>query len=133
MLLQLRSFSTKCSTIIYDHASSCNRKQWIQRHLSDPFVKQAAAENYRSRGAFKLQQILEMGLVTFKPGQTVIDLGAAPGGWSQVAAGRVGPSGKVLAIDRLPMEPIKGVDFIQGDFENVAKDLKIVGAHHIIS
>lgn len=74
-----------------------------------------------------------MGLVSFKPGQTVIDLGAAPGGWSQVVAERVGPSGKVLAIDRLPMDPIKGVDFIQGDFEIVVKDLKIVDSHHVIS
>lgn len=127
-----RLFSTKCTIILF-HALIIYRKQWIQRHISDPFVKQAIADNYRSRGAFKLQQILGMALVSFKPGQTVIDLGAAPGGWSQVAAERVGSSGRVFAIDRLPMEPIKGVEFVQGDFESLAKSLSIANAHHVIS
>jgi 23S rRNA (uridine2552-2'-O)-methyltransferase len=90
-------------------------KQWLRRHVTDPYVKKAREQGYRSRAAFKL---LELDAVEkmLKPGMTVIDLGAAPGGWSQVAAQRVGPKGTVIAIDLLPIAPISGVKVVQGDF-----------------
>ncbi len=87
----------------------------MQEHVSDAFVKEAKAQGYRSRAAFKLMALDEKDRL-LHPGMTVVDLGAAPGGWSQVAAERVGDRGRVLALDRLPMEPIAGVHFIQGDF-----------------
>ncbi len=90
-------------------------RQWLQRHLNDPYVAAAREKGYRSRAAFKIVQLDEkFGL--FKPGMRIIDLGAAPGGWSQVAIKKIGKSGKLVALDILPMEPIKGVDFIQMDF-----------------
>lgn len=95
----------------------------MARHLQDPYVKQAAAGMYRSRGAFKLLQLQQQHRL-LRPGHRVVDLGAAPGGWSQVAARIVGPQGTVLAIDRLPMEPIEGVTFIQGGIEGVKASLR---------
>lgn len=90
-------------------------KRWLKEHFSDQYVKKAQATGYVSRAAFKLQAIQEKDkLIT--PGMTVVDLGAAPGGWSQVARELVGEKGKVIALDILPMEPISGVTFIQGDF-----------------
>ena len=90
-------------------------KQWMQEHVSDPYVQRAQKEGYRSRAAYKLLEMNERDHL-LKPGMTVVDLGAAPGGWSQVAAARVGKSGKVIALDLLPMQPLAGVEFIQGDF-----------------
>ena len=90
-------------------------KQWIREHRQDPFVRSAKRAGYRSRAAYKLLQLDERERI-FRPGQVVVDLGAAPGGWSQVAADRVGQAGRVLALDLLPMEPLPGVAFIQGDF-----------------
>jgi 23S rRNA (uridine2552-2'-O)-methyltransferase len=90
-------------------------KRWLQRQLNDPYVARAKREGYRSRAAFKLTGIDDKAHV-LRPGARVIDLGAAPGGWSQVAAKRVGPQGRVVAIDLLPMEAIAGVDFAQLDF-----------------
>lgn len=87
----------------------------MQEHVSDAFVKEAKAQGYRSRAAFKLMALDEKDRL-LRPGMTVVDLGAAPGGWSQVAAERVGHRGRVVALDRLPMDPIAGVHFIQGDF-----------------
>ena len=87
----------------------------MQEHVSDAFVKEAKAQGYRSRAAFKLMALDEKDRL-LRPGMTVVDLGAAPGGWSQVAAERVGDRGRVVALDRLPMDPIAGVHFIQGDF-----------------
>jgi len=87
----------------------------MQEHLSDAFVKEAKAQGYRSRAAFKLLALDEKDRL-LRPGMTVVDLGAAPGGWSQVAAERVGAGGRVIALDLLPMDPIAGVTFIQGDF-----------------
>lgn len=91
-------------------------KAWMREHVNDPFVQKARAEGYRSRAAYKLKQIDARDRL-FKPGMTVVDLGAAPGGWSQVAAKAVGPRGRVIAIDLLAMPTIPGVEFIQGDFE----------------
>ena len=87
----------------------------MQEHFDDKYVKEAKEQGYRSRACFKLLEIQEKdGL--FKKGMTVLDLGSAPGGWSQVAAKLVGPKGTVIASDILPMEPIAGVTFIEGDF-----------------
>ena len=94
-------------------------RDWMREHLRDPFVQEAQAQGYRSRAAFKLIQ-MDTSDRLFKKGQHVIDLGAAPGGWSQVAASRVGPRGSVVAVDLLPMDPLTGVTFIQGDFLNEA-------------
>src|SRR5512134_763244 len=90
-------------------------RTWIQRHVADPYVRKARALGYRSRAAFKLAEIDRADRL-FAPGQRVVDLGAAPGGWSQVAAEKVGPSGRVIALDVLEMAPLAGVTFIRGDF-----------------
>ena len=89
--------------------------RWLQEHRSDPFVKRAASEGYRSRAAYKLAEIDDRDGI-FAPGQVVVDLGAAPGGWSQIAAQRTAPGGRVIAMDILDMEPLPGVEFIRGDF-----------------
>src|SRR3990167_10880255 len=94
-----------------------NSKAWLRRHLTDPFVKAAKREGYASRAAFKLLGIQEKDKI-FKRGMTVIDLGSAPGGWSQVASQCVGDRGRVIAIDLLPMDVPAGVEFIQGDFND---------------
>jgi 23S rRNA (uridine2552-2'-O)-methyltransferase len=88
---------------------------WLERQLNDPYVARAKREGLRSRAAFKLIEIDDKHRF-LKPGAKVLDLGAAPGGWSQVAAKRVGPGGKVAAIDVLEMDPILGVEFAQFDF-----------------
>lgn len=90
-------------------------RRWLQEHRSDVFVKRAAQAGYRSRAAYKLAEIDDRDSI-FAPGQVVVDLGAAPGGWSQVAAARTGPGGRVVAMDVLAMEPLPGVEFIPGDF-----------------
>jgi 23S rRNA (uridine2552-2'-O)-methyltransferase len=94
-------------------------KKWMREHVSDPFVQLAQKDGYRSRAAYKLLEIDAKDRL-LKPGTVVVDLGAAPGGWSQVAAAKVGRSGKVIALDLLPMDPLAGVDFIQGDFREDA-------------
>jgi 23S rRNA (uridine2552-2'-O)-methyltransferase len=94
--------------------------QWLSRQLNDPYVRKAHAEGYRSRAAFKLVEIDDKHKI-LKRGQRVVDLGAAPGGWSQVAAERIGlekGQGKVVAIDLLEIEPINGVEFAQMDFND---------------
>jgi len=90
-------------------------KLWLERQLNDPYVARAKREGFRSRAAYKLIEIDDKAKV-LKKGMRVIDLGAAPGGWSQVAARRVGAQGRVVAIDVLPMDAIAGVDFAQLDF-----------------
>ena len=90
-------------------------RRWLQEHRSDVFVKRAAQAGYRSRAAYKLAEIDDRDSI-FAPGQVVVDLGAAPGGWSQVAAARTGLGGRVVAMDLLAMEPLPGVEFIPGDF-----------------
>ena len=88
---------------------------WLREHFADPFVKKAQAEGMRSRAAYKLEELLARDRL-LKPGMIVVDLGAAPGGWSQVARRMLGSNGTVIALDILPMPPIAGVDFIHGDF-----------------
>jgi 23S rRNA (uridine2552-2'-O)-methyltransferase len=95
-------------------AKSKNRT-WIKQHVKDPYVKQSQRDGYRSRASYKLLEIVEKGRY-IKPGMVVVDLGSAPGGWSQVAAKLVGHKGCVVAVDMLPMDPVAGVSFIQGDF-----------------
>jgi 23S rRNA (uridine2552-2'-O)-methyltransferase len=98
---------------------SHSSKQWLRRHVSDPYVQRSKREGYRSRSAYKLTEIDERDKL-LRPGQLVVDLGAAPGGWAQVAAKRVGPAGKVVAIDLLPMDPVSGVTLLQADFGSKA-------------
>jgi 23S rRNA (uridine2552-2'-O)-methyltransferase len=93
-------------------------KEWLRRHVSDHYVKEARKQGYRSRAAFKLLEIDKRESI-LKPGKAVLDLGAAPGGWSQVAAEKVMPGGKVTAIDLLPIAPISGVTILKGDFREV--------------
>lgn len=90
-------------------------KAWMKAHVNDSFVQRAQQEGYRSRAAYKLQEIAERDTL-FARGMTVVDLGAAPGSWSQVAREQVGEQGHVFALDMLPMQPLAGVTFIQGDF-----------------
>ncbi|QIR13781.1 23S rRNA (uridine(2552)-2'-O)-methyltransferase RlmE [Shewanella aestuarii] len=89
--------------------------RWMQEHFDDHYVKLAQKRGFRSRAAFKLEEIQQKDQL-IKQGMTVVDLGAAPGGWSQVAVKLAGEKGKVIACDILPMDPIVGVDFLQGDF-----------------
>src|SRR5687767_10683434 len=91
-------------------------KAWMREHVTDAYVKRANAEGFRSRAAYKLQQIDAKDKL-LKPGMTVVDLGAAPGGWSQVAAKAVGASGRVIALDLLEMAEVPGVTVIRGDFQ----------------
>jgi len=94
---------------------SKSSKQWLDRHKSDQYVKKAQHSNYRSRAAYKLLEIDQRDKL-FQPGQIVVDLGAAPGSWSQYASKKVTGEGKVVAVDILSMDTINGVEFIQGDF-----------------
>ena len=93
-------------------------KAWMHRHINDTYVQLAAREGYRSRSAYKLLEINERDKLLL-PGTFVIDLGAAPGGWSQVAGARVGAKGRVFAIDLLPMQELAHVSFFQGDFTDL--------------
>jgi 23S rRNA (uridine2552-2'-O)-methyltransferase len=90
-------------------------RAWMQEHVTDPYVRRAQAEGMRSRAAYKLQQLAERDRL-LRPGLVVVDLGAAPGGWSQVAARAVGDTGLVVAVDLLEMTPLPGVRFLRGDF-----------------
>lgn len=102
-------------------------KAWLHDHMTDPYVRQAQAEGYRARAAYKLKEIDEAHRL-FRPGQVVVDLGSAPGAWSQYLRRRLSPGGAavgqldgtILALDILPMEPVEGVTFLQGDFREPA-------------
>ncbi len=96
-------------------ARSKSSKRWLKEHFDDFYVQKAQREGWRSRAVYKLQEIDEKDRL-FRPGMTVVDLGAAPGGWSQWATHRIGEKGHVYALDILPVEPFAGVTFIQGDF-----------------
>jgi 23S rRNA (uridine2552-2'-O)-methyltransferase len=94
-------------------------KEWIKEHVADAYVKRARSEGMRSRAAYKLEQIARRDRL-LAPGLVVVDLGAAPGSWSQLAAESVGPKGRVIALDLLEMTPLRGVTFIRGDFRDDA-------------
>jgi len=98
---------------------------WLREHFSDVYVKKAQAEGVRSRAVYKLEELIDRDRL-LKPGMTVVDLGAAPGGWSQLVRQRLGEHGKVFALDILPMQGIAGVDFLEGDFreESVLRALE---------
>jgi 23S rRNA (uridine2552-2'-O)-methyltransferase len=98
---------------------SKSSSRWLKEHFSDPFVKQAQAEGWRSRAVFKLEELIDRDRL-LKPGMVVVDLGAAPGGWSQMVRERLGDSGRIVALDILPMQGIAGVEFIEGDFREEA-------------
>ncbi|HKJ16773.1 MAG TPA: 23S rRNA (uridine(2552)-2'-O)-methyltransferase RlmE [Xanthomonadales bacterium] len=100
-------------------ARSKSSKRWLQAHFDDPYVKQAQQEGFRSRAVFKLQELDEKYRM-LQPGMVVVDLGAAPGGWSEYVAPRVAPGGQVIALDILFMEPLPDVEFIEGDFTEAA-------------
>lgn len=110
-------------------ARSKSSSAWLAEHFADAYVKRAQQEGYRSRAVYKLQEMDQRDRL-LRPGLTVVDLGAAPGGWSQYARERVGAHGRVVALDILPMAPIAGVEFIQGDFtEPLALDRLV----HVLS
>ena len=94
-------------------------KTWIEEHVSDAYVKRARAEGLRSRASYKLEQIAERDRL-LAPGMLVVDLGAAPGGWSQIAARRVTPGGRVIALDLIEMPGLASVTFVHGDFRDLA-------------
>ncbi|MBG2914910.1 23S rRNA (uridine(2552)-2'-O)-methyltransferase RlmE [Proteus cibarius] len=96
---------------------SASSSRWLQEHFSDKYVQQAQKKGFRSRAWFKLEEIQQSDNI-FKPGMTVVDLGAAPGGWSQYVVQQLGKKGRIIACDLLPMDPIVGVDFLQGDFRD---------------
>jgi len=107
--------------------------RWLQRHFDDVYVRKAQQAGYRSRAVFKLLEINERDHI-LRSGMTVIDLGAAPGGWSQVLAKIVGERGQVIALDILPMDPLPGVRILQGDFREepvMAELLKVVGGQRV--
>jgi 23S rRNA (uridine2552-2'-O)-methyltransferase len=100
-------------------ARSKSSARWLKEHFSDPYVKRAQAEGWRSRAVFKLEELIERDRL-LKPGMIIVDLGAAPGGWSQMIRERVGDAGRIVALDILPMQGISGVEFIEGDFRDEA-------------
>lgn len=108
-------------------AKKSSSGRWKERQARDPFVRKAHAEGWRSRAAFKLIELDEREHL-LRRGSTVVDLGAAPGGWSQVVAGKVGSTGRVIAVDLLDFAPLEGVDYIQGDFTDEAVIRQIVAA-----
>jgi len=99
------------------HARPKNSRDWVKRHLSDPYVKRSQEQGFRSRSVYKLSEI-DASERLIQPGMTVVDLGSAPGGWSQWSIKKVGARGKVVAIDLLDMEPVPGVSFIKADFSS---------------
>ena len=108
-------------------------KSWMAEHVNDPFVQRAKSEGWRARAAYKLMEIDDKDKL-IRPGMIVVDLGAAPGSWSQVANKRVGELGRVFALDLLPMEPLPGVEFMQGDFhdeEFVERFEEILGGRQV--
>lgn len=96
-------------------ARSKSSRRWLDEHINDPYVKQAQIDGYRSRASYKLIELNNKDKL-IRPGMRVLDLGAAPGGWSQVAGPWVGNKGRIIATDILPMDPLEHTDFVQGDF-----------------
>src|ERR1700760_2004297 len=113
-------------------ARSKTSARWLQEHVSDPYVKQAQKDGYRSRSAYKLIQLDERDRL-IRPGMLIVDLGSAPGGWSQIAGRMVGAKGRLVATDILPMDALPNVEFVQGDFTEqsvVGQVLDLLGGKH---
>jgi 23S rRNA (uridine2552-2'-O)-methyltransferase len=106
---------------------SAQSQRWLERQLNDPYVQAAKAAGWRSRAAFKLTE-LDAKFRLLKPGGRVVDLGAAPGGWTQVAAKAVGDRGRVVALDLLPMDPVPGATILEGDFQDPAAERAVEAA-----
>jgi 23S rRNA (uridine2552-2'-O)-methyltransferase len=119
-----RTLSTRLRTA---KGRSTASQRWLSRQLNDPYVQAAKARGLRSRAAFKLIE-LDQKFRLLKPGLRVVDLGAAPGGWTQVALQAVGERGRVVALDLLPMDPIPGVTVLQGDFQEEAAERAVEAA-----
>src|SRR5690349_4249599 len=119
-----RGLSTRLRTA---KGRSTASQRWLQRQLNDPYVRAAQARGFRSRAAFKLLEMDEKHRL-LKPGSRVVDLGAAPGGWTQVAVEKAGPRGKVVALDLLAMDPVPGATTLQGDFEDPAAEAAVLAA-----
>lgn len=119
-----RGMSTRLKTA---EGRSTASQRWLTRQLNDPYVKAAKERGLRSRAAFKLLEMDER-LKLLKPGMRVVDLGAAPGGWTQVAVQVVGPRGQVVAIDILPMDPVPGATVLQGDFQEAEAEERTIDA-----
>lgn len=114
-------------------ARTKSSKRWLKEHFDDEFVHRAQQEGFRSRAVYKLQE-LDQKYRILKPGMTVVDLGAAPGAWSQYAASAVGRKGRVVALDMLPMDPVPDVEFLLGDFRQervLAQLVNIVGTEKV--
>ncbi len=120
-LILTRKFDLARGRLCYNAFMSRSKSshRWLQAHHNDPYVLQARKQGYRSRASYKLLELQEKYKI-LRPGMRVVDLGATPGGWSQVVAGFVGKHGQIIALDRLPMDPLPGVDFILGDFDEPA-------------
>jgi len=116
---------------VFARFKSASSKRWLDRQSRDQYTQRAKAENYRSRAAFKLEE-LNHRFKLFKPGQTVVDLGFAPGSWSQVAVANTRPGGRVIGVDLLPVQPPEGVSAVQGNFldPGVQEQLKILLAKY---
>jgi 23S rRNA (uridine2552-2'-O)-methyltransferase len=119
-----RGLSTRLRTA---EGRSTASQRWLTRQLNDPYVKAAKDRGLRSRAAFKLIE-MDQRLKLLKPGMRVVDLGAAPGGWTQVAVQAVGPRGQVVALDILPMDPVPGATVLQGDFQEEEAEARVIAA-----
>jgi 23S rRNA (uridine2552-2'-O)-methyltransferase len=119
-----RSLATRLRTA---KGRSSQSQRWLERQLNDPYVKAARAAGYRSRAAFKLVEMDEK-FRLLKPGGRVVDLGAAPGGWAQVAVRQVGDRGRVVGLDLLPVDPVAGATILQGDFQDPAAEAAVEAA-----
>jgi 23S rRNA (uridine2552-2'-O)-methyltransferase len=116
-----RQLSTRLRTA---KGRSSQSQRWLERQLNDPYVAAAKAQGYRSRAAFKLTELDEK-FRLLKPGGRVVDLGAAPGGWTQVAIRKVGERGRVVGLDLLPVDPVPGATILQGDFQDPAAEAEV--------
>jgi len=119
-----RGMTTRLQTAAGRSSAS---QRWLTRQLNDPYVRAAKERGFRSRAAFKLIEMDER-LKLLKRGMRVVDLGAAPGGWTQVAVEKVGPRGEVVALDILPMEPVAGATVLQGDFQEQEVEERVLAA-----
>ena len=119
-----RGLSTRLRTAKGRSAAS---QRWLERQLNDPYVRAAQSRGFRSRAAFKLLEMDEKHRL-LKPGSRVVDLGAAPGGWTQVAVEKAGPKGRVVALDLLAMDPVPGATVLQGDFQDAAAEQAVLAA-----